>query len=216
MTLIAIDDNMIAADGMAMSGDDIITSMNTRKLVRRDGAVYAFSGAVAMRTAMIDWCHAGADPKNMPKTFRDDDNRFNLFRADHRGTIMYTDLSPYPEPIRGPYAVGYGREAALMAMSLGKTAREAVALTRKHNLYVGGKVRSMPLPKVSKNLSSKEGALVPTGPDRDMEPPEEETVSDVEFAILVDKMARGVCLGNNKTRRMRRAMVNWLLNNPLL
>jgi hypothetical protein len=93
---------------------------------------------------MLMWLKDGADPATFPKT-DDKDDYANLLVVGQGGVLLKYENSPTPiiyEPGQ-KFAMGSGRDFALMAMHLGKTAREAVELTCQLTVECGNGVDSL-------------------------------------------------------------------------
>lgn len=73
------------------------------------------------------WYDAGANPEKFPPTQRVNDTSSHMIEITHNKKIhIYMD-GPFPATFEdGTHAIGSGRDFAMAAMHLGKTAREAV------------------------------------------------------------------------------------------
>lgn len=124
MTVIAWDGRTLAADKRASLGTLIRT---TTKIFRFGGALLSYCGETGMGEELVAWFKAGAVPKDYPERQSADDAS-TLLVIDASGIRTY-ERSPFPARIEDrTFAIGSGRDFALAAMHLGKTAAEAVAV----------------------------------------------------------------------------------------
>lgn len=124
MTVVAWDGRTLAADKRACNGTLVRT---TTKIFRANGALCAFSGNAAGGVELLEWFRAGADPTKYPESQRGDNGAYLLVIAAD-GVRMY-EGGPHPVRFEDQhFAIGCGRDFAMAAMHLGKTAAEAVAV----------------------------------------------------------------------------------------
>lgn len=148
MTVIAWDGMSIAADKRALNEYRPIT---VTKLFRvPDGsAILAVSGELSYGMVLVGWYSAGADPEKWPHFQRDKDEWVALICVKKDGLYRY-ERTPIPHKIHDPfYAVGSGRDYALAAMYLGKSAKEAVEVTNALSAACGNGVDVMSLEDAS-------------------------------------------------------------------
>lgn len=127
MTVIAWDGKTLAADRRACLGSLIRV---TRKIHPHRGQLLAFSGDADLGEAKLRWYVNGADPTKYPKG--EDSEHFSRLLVVQPTTLNLEVFERTAYPLRFPpqmFAMGSGRDFALMAMHLGKTAAEAVELT---------------------------------------------------------------------------------------
>lgn len=94
---------------------------------------------------MLAWVKAGYPPDKFPKLQEDKDDYSTFLVLDKDGIRLY---EYGPEPIRfedKQYATGSGRDFALAAMYLGKTAKEAVEIASLFDTDCGNGVDVMTL-----------------------------------------------------------------------
>jgi 20S proteasome alpha/beta subunit len=126
MTCVAWDGVTLAADKQATSSG---CAMTVTKIVRTEaGELLAVSGDFDVGQALMAWYQKGAAPEAFP------DNRDSS--GDYRARLLVIDAGPRirifestPHPITFEdrcYAMGSGRDYALAAMHLGRSARKAV------------------------------------------------------------------------------------------
>lgn len=91
--------------------------------------------------AILEWLNHGGEPpvcKDASAVLIARDGSVKRL-VQHEGAICFI-------PMRKPfYAIGSGRDFALMAMHLGKSAREAVALAALFDRYTNTEVQSLTL-----------------------------------------------------------------------
>jgi 20S proteasome alpha/beta subunit len=122
MTVIAWDGKTLAADKRSTNMGLIHT---VTKIFRVRGALVAIDGDFAQGLLMVEWIRNGCDPDTFPESQSDDDKWTNITVADKDGIHVY-EQTPCPIHFEDKiYASGSGRDFALAAMHLGKTAAEA-------------------------------------------------------------------------------------------
>lgn len=140
MTTIAWDGKTLCADRQATSNN---WGRETTKMFRCGEAVLAICGTLAYGLEMKAWWEKGADPDKFPAAQRDD-NKWGPLMVWNREGLWRYEQSPYPLKIESEhYACGSGRDFALMAMHLGKTAREAIELASAFDTETGMGVDQM-------------------------------------------------------------------------
>ncbi len=135
MTTIAFDGNVLAADRL-MSGCALPVAI---KKIRRtgDGRLLGGCGSAVAMLAMMDWLAAlPKDRRHRPKFRVDDDDFVVLEIFKNRKIIEHLNAGSLPVRAK-KYAVGSGREYAIMAMHCGCTAVNAVKHTAKFDPYTG-------------------------------------------------------------------------------
>ena len=137
MTTIAIDDNTIAADGLAVR-NDIKESFNCQKLIKRDGVIYAMAGRLEHCLDLVDLLSNRTDEidpdieGNVIAVYEDSVRIYWL-----KDGVMDSDL------VEPPYAIGSGADYAYSAMKLGLSAKEAVKHAASIDLHTGGKIKTI-------------------------------------------------------------------------
>ena len=157
MTTIAWDGETIAADSQDTYND--MKTLSSQKLFRIDwddgtADILATAGHGSAGMVFIEWYEGNPELDIDPQEYKlaindtnlvdwDDDfhilvwNDDGLFEVDR-----YYKMSKVDEPF---FAVGSGACAALGAMHMGATAKEAVEIAKKIDLYTGGKVKTLTL-----------------------------------------------------------------------
>lgn len=137
MTVIAWDGKTLAADRRATSCG---LARTVRKIERYKGFLLGMSGDHAVAAEMLKWFTCGGD---FPAKARED--VATLLVVDHSGVRLFT-TGPEPMVVLDPHmAIGSGRDYALMAMHLGKSAREAVELACLFDVDCGNGVDTLEL-----------------------------------------------------------------------
>lgn len=125
MSVIAWDGKSLAADKRAQLGGLFRT---TTKVFRVDAlSLAAYAGDADAGEEVLAWFRAGANPAQFPATQRDREGCAGLLIVWADGCIWKYERTPHA--VKFPpqqFAIGSGRDFALAAMHLGKTAPEAV------------------------------------------------------------------------------------------
>jgi hypothetical protein len=126
---------MIAWDGTTLAGDKRTSfgglHATTTKVHRLpDGRLFAGCGPTALIQEMRHWIAAGADPATFPAAQRVPADCVSALVVQINGSLLQYETTAYPLVLENrQWAIGSGRDFAVMAMRLGKTAAEAVLLT---------------------------------------------------------------------------------------
>ena len=124
MSVIAWDGKQLAADKRACIGSLICTT--TKIFLVRDCLV-GYAGEADAGEEMLAWFRDGADPAKFPASQRDKDIWATFLVIHPDKTILKYEHTPYPLRFHDLiFAIGSGRDFALAAMALGRTAQEAV------------------------------------------------------------------------------------------
>lgn len=131
MTTIAWDGKTLAADRqLTASGVPFLTTKAHRL---PDGSLFASCGALEGNAAVHQWLRDGGDKPVMDK---DDDFDGLLIKPD--GSAWMLNKKLHLIAIESPqFATGSGRDFALAAMRMGKTAREAVEFACELDIWSG-------------------------------------------------------------------------------
>lgn len=137
MTTIAADGVTVAADGRRVSGHELVEECCV-KLVKRDGTIYGLTGEAAVFDAAVAWHRDGCKKDEIPKASKDESWSLLVFMPSvmHR----YTNDSIYPDKYPYPQAFGSGASYAQAALLCGKSAREAVEVAARLDVYTGGEI----------------------------------------------------------------------------
>lgn len=95
---------------------------------------------------MIEWARTGFDADLFPEFQRDEDTAVDLLVILPTGKILSYGVTPCPVEYEDKqFAIGSGRDFALAAMRLGKTAREAVLFAAEFDPGTGNGVDTLTL-----------------------------------------------------------------------
>ena len=122
-------------------------SFEVTKIKRlHDGRLLAGAGNFSFVLAMYDWIESGANPATFPGHQGDKYDWEPILVVNPDGRLIRYERTPHPIEIKSPfYAQGSGRDYALMAMHLGRSAPEAVKLASELDPYTGGGVDTLAL-----------------------------------------------------------------------
>lgn len=144
MTTAAFDGTYMAADSKATDGWGLI-ELNIRKIVELD---YILIGGAGESGQIQQWTRKLTKDQSMDELLRDgypafdkDKNDPSLVVVDRLTRMVYRHVSGLFMPCSRRYhAVGSGRDYALAAMALGRTAQQAVELASTFDNGTGGEV----------------------------------------------------------------------------
>lgn len=148
MSVIAWDGKTIAADKRATNDGLIATTTKLFNLDDFDNphgykGYVGFVGSASQGMALIHWLLKGAKPSKYP-AFQATDNWTRLIYVDTASTrpvVRMYESTPHPMTTEDKYmAWGSGRDYALTAMYLGKTAEQAVEVAVQLNADCGNGV----------------------------------------------------------------------------
>ena len=143
MTCIAWDGKTLAADKRAIYGGTITTLTKIRRI---GDLMVGGSGESSFIGAMVEWVKNGRVPADFPKSQADKDDWQPVLVIEADGTPSLYERTQYP--IRHEQrciAIGSGREYAMAAMHLGKTAREAVEVAIELDCGCGNGIDTLEL-----------------------------------------------------------------------
>src|SRR4051812_1035464 len=124
MTVIAWDGKTLAADKRASSGGLMRTVTKIRRIY---GNLVGVSGDACHMEALFTWFASGADPAKYPSFQNDENKHSDLLVVTPQGEIHKYEHAAFPIRFEDRlFAMGSGRDYALAAMHLGKSASEAV------------------------------------------------------------------------------------------
>lgn len=138
MTVIAWDGKTLAADKQCTNAGHGSTCT---KIHRCEGGVVAFHGDESHAMQLLKWFDSGRDPAKWPLP-TGKDTADAVFVSYDRKLWKYS--GPYGALVEDPFAAaGSGRDYALAAMYLGKTARDAVLVASALDVYCGNGVDAL-------------------------------------------------------------------------
>jgi hypothetical protein len=142
MTCIAWDGKTLAADKRTNSSGIALTTCKVH--LTPDGLLVAGAGDTHVICEMHGWFDGGRDPEKFPTSQKGDN--FADFLCIDKGRILIYGKSPTPfEVLDEKAAIGSGRDFALAAMHLGKSAPEAVAVACHFSTSCGNGIDSLEL-----------------------------------------------------------------------
>lgn len=125
MTVIAWDGRTLAADKRACHAGSMIRTVT--KIWRVDDVLMGGAGDFDFILQMIEWVRGGRDVAAFPAQQRDKEDWQTVLVIERDGTPSIYQRTPYPVRYEdGATAIGSGRDFAMAAMHLGKSAKEAV------------------------------------------------------------------------------------------
>lgn len=147
MTIIAWDGKTLAADKRACHGT--YKGGTTTKIHRFQDGLCGISGSLETGRHFIEWLQAGAIPDDFPTWDEEKEASFLVIYND--GRVAAYESTPIPLWMEERFhAIGSGREFALAAMYLGKTAKQAVEVACALDAYCGNGIDTLTLPRLRK------------------------------------------------------------------
>lgn len=139
MTTIATDGVTIAADGLSSIGGEV-NGLSEQKIVIEGGLIYALSGTIALRAALIAWHQGGAKPADVPGM---QDADWTLLVIGRNGLAYFTAKCAYPCKANAPFAIGSGADYASALMHAGFSPKNAIRLIidKRLDVYTGGDIQ---------------------------------------------------------------------------
>lgn len=139
MTTIAYKDGIIAYDGRITS-EGVIYQDDREKKHELDGLVFFYAGSESDRGIFMESYKTSQNKKdevlNSIAYVLDDGVLYECAVADNKEFWkVKVDLDVLQ-------AIGSGFKFAMAAMDCGKTAKEAIEITAKRDIYTGGKIRT--------------------------------------------------------------------------
>jgi hypothetical protein len=144
MSVVVWDGKTLAADKRASNGSLAFTTTKIRLLDRNSGdVILGWTGDHDSGEMMAKWYADGADPKEWPECQKDKDAWCRLIVVNGSGACFY-ERQPVAIRVEDPFAAwGSGRDFALAALHLGKTAEEAVAVACHFDSGCGNGIDSL-------------------------------------------------------------------------
>lgn len=142
MTCIAWDGTTLAADRQSSCGG---VKAPVTKLFRVEGCLLGLTGDLSVGMEMVEWFRAGAEPKDFPASNKDPDKGCSMVCVRPDGSLWKYESGPYPFMHTAPCAFGSGDLGALVAMSLGCSASEAVTRASEFTTSCGLGIDTMTL-----------------------------------------------------------------------
>lgn len=150
MTTIVYKDGVIAADSQVTAGE--ARKFRCEKIyqvvVHGLPAIVGLAGGAFDGLAFLDWLMG--DKPEPPQRLIDGEADFTAIVLNKHGLFEYDKWCRPDKVLERFYAVGSGASAALGAMHMGATARQAVEVACKIDPFSGGPIVEMSLPKRTK------------------------------------------------------------------
>lgn len=146
MTTIAYKDGVLAGD-RRVTYEGI--TRTTTKVHRVNKDLVGFTGHGWQAEELLEWYRMGAEPDKFPGSNRNRDEWTQMLvirRRDGEIEILSYERSPFPVRLLDPFvAAGSGRDFAMTAMHLGKTAAEAVEVASLFDAFSGNGIDTLTL-----------------------------------------------------------------------
>lgn len=146
MTTIAYRNGTMAGDGRALGFDSVSVGEKTKVFRFCDGTLIGVSSwSLGIPKAVRDWVEKGMDVSDIPVPRNDDNFEFEALIVRKNGEAVLLDGNWLPsDPVKGEYyAIGSGKQYALAALVLGKSAKESVEVAAKLDVWTGGTVTAI-------------------------------------------------------------------------
>lgn len=149
MTVIAWDGKTMAADKRTNWGGLGSITVKIHRVYRAQSDDYVLAGCAgntAQIAELLYWLSAGAKPETFPAAQRDLKECVSMLMVLPDGTLCQYENTAFPIPILDKqWAIGSGRDFALAAMHLGRTAAEAVGVACHFDSYCGNGIDTLEL-----------------------------------------------------------------------
>ena len=138
MTTIAFKDGVMAADTLVTSAD--VRRGSVRKIQRLDdGTLFGISGHSGFHTFVAEWIAAGCKWSARPKI--PEGTNLHILVAKTSGSILSINQTFVATEIETDFvAIGSGNEFAMGAMAMGASARDAVLVAARFDVFTGGNI----------------------------------------------------------------------------
>lgn len=138
MTTIAVKDNIMAAD---TQGRFEGCTMLMHKIFRVSDELIGVCGDLDAAVAFVNVYREDKHPTKPDDTAAD----FDYLLLNNKGTYLATGYGLRMKVIERFWAIGSGKEAAITAMRMGATAKEAVKMASLVDCYTGPRVMARKL-----------------------------------------------------------------------
>jgi 20S proteasome alpha/beta subunit len=143
MTVLAWDGITLAADRRANASG---MPFSVTKIFRIEKGIVGIDGCMGEGLEIIEWLKQGADPEKYPSFQKDNERYVHALLIMNNKEIWRYERQPYPIIVEMPFfASGSGRDFAISAMAMGKTAKEAVELACRFDVYCGNGIDELNL-----------------------------------------------------------------------
>lgn len=147
MTTIAFRDGIMAADTQETQGESQLRCKKLYRCTSPKGrrVIIGTAGGSFSGMVYVDWFKEGGDRPSVLDNISNDEDFHNLI-WDGKNLFEVNWLwRPIKVPTPKFFAIGSGAPAALGALHMGASAKEAVNVAKKIDIYTGGRVVSMKL-----------------------------------------------------------------------
>lgn len=140
---------VIAWDGVTLAADKQNTisgyAHTVTKIFRVNGGIVGFMGRGAHAVQVLGWMNAGMIVADFPKAATEDESCTALFISEDKKAFAFCN-SPHRLEYEDKFvAFGAGRDYALAAMHLGKTAFEACQIACELDVFCGKGIDTLTL-----------------------------------------------------------------------
>lgn len=151
MTVIAWDGGTLAGDKRACCAGQMMTVTKVFRVpVVSGSALVGVAGHGDKIGEFVDWVRRGMDVATYPKN----EDAFTALVIMPDGEIRQYERTPYPIVVEElSHTIGSGRDFALAAMALGKSAKEAVEFTARFDENCGNGVDALPFVEAKEESS---------------------------------------------------------------
>ena len=169
MTTVAIDHNLtLAADSQATEGNVRLQSPVQKLFVVGNETSGYFHVGIAGRYAealcFINYLEDSLERARLqegtfiaiPEAISEDLENFNAIIVSPDHEIFVYEGSRFFVPASAPYAIGSGADFALSAMACGKSAKEAVEVAIKFDVFSGGNIEELNAPVLPERVTVEE------------------------------------------------------------
>lgn len=137
MTTIAWDGMTLAGDRLGCAGD---LKRTVTKISRVGSCLLGTAGSAVHAVEFREWLLSGADPKTIPLFQLSEEYQNVILIKPDKSCWVYSQ-GVYPSLVEDTFhACGSGRDFALAAMHMGKSAKEAVELASLFDVATGNGV----------------------------------------------------------------------------
>lgn len=152
MSVIVWDGKTLAADRQATSTGKAISVTKIFKSTRNNpGTLLGITGDLVKGLEMVEWFENGALPGQLPEGQRDDKGYAPMVEVRGDGSLWVYENSHCPFQVEDKvYAAGSGRDYALAALHLGRSAVEAVEVACHFDVNCGQGVNVLHLGSVQR------------------------------------------------------------------
>lgn len=161
MTTIALDSNLVLASDSLASINGIKVQHPVQKLWEINGYRVGIAGRCSQALVFIEHLQTLIETQrvqedtflNIPQPIADNLDEFMAIVITPEGDCFVYEGAQLSMPVHPPVAIGSGGDFAESSMALGLSAEEAVAHAIKFDVYSGGEIQVLGVPKQPLNLT---------------------------------------------------------------